>query len=163
MVWAASFTLYKLATKNLHLATIFLQLVASRRREDFFLFSSPVRTCYSHRGGIVWLTRKTKAMYSPVHVGGGIEITGSWPPGIFFWAFFGPVALISLMASDLFHLPAHCLVSKKVSVKPDICFIYFQLFFCFPCINIVCTLALFSFWVTWLTCFTIVCTLVVLL
>ena len=28
--WAASFTLYKLVTKNLHLATIFLQLVAKR-------------------------------------------------------------------------------------------------------------------------------------
>ena len=35
---AASFTLYKLATKNLHLATIFLQLVAKRRPEDFFNF-----------------------------------------------------------------------------------------------------------------------------
>ena len=37
-LWAASFTLYKLATKNLHLATIFLQLVAKRRPEDFFNF-----------------------------------------------------------------------------------------------------------------------------
>ena len=36
--WAASFTLYKPATKNLHLATIFLQLVAKRRPEDFFNF-----------------------------------------------------------------------------------------------------------------------------
>ena len=35
---AASFTLYELATKNLHLATIFLQLVAKRRPEDFFNF-----------------------------------------------------------------------------------------------------------------------------
>ena len=38
LLWAASFTLYKLATKNLHLATIFLQLVAKRRPEDFFNF-----------------------------------------------------------------------------------------------------------------------------
>ena len=30
--------LYKLATKNLHLATTFLQLVAKRRPEDFFNF-----------------------------------------------------------------------------------------------------------------------------
>ena len=30
--------IYKLATKNLHLATIFLQLVAKRRPEDFFNF-----------------------------------------------------------------------------------------------------------------------------
>ena len=37
-LWAASFTLYKLATKNLHLATIFLRLVATRRPEDFFNF-----------------------------------------------------------------------------------------------------------------------------
>ena len=36
--WAASFTLYKLATKNLHLATIFLQLVAKRRPENFSNF-----------------------------------------------------------------------------------------------------------------------------
>ena len=36
-LWAASFTLYKLATKNLHLATIFLQLVHLR----IFLISSP--------------------------------------------------------------------------------------------------------------------------
>ena len=35
---AASFTLYELATKNLHLATIFLPLVAKRRPEDFFNF-----------------------------------------------------------------------------------------------------------------------------
>ena len=35
---AASFTLHELATKNLHLATIFLQLVAKRRPEDFFNF-----------------------------------------------------------------------------------------------------------------------------
>ena len=32
--------IYKLATKNLHLATTFLQLVAKRRPEDF-LISSP--------------------------------------------------------------------------------------------------------------------------
>ena len=31
--------IYKLATKNLHLATIFLQLVAKRRPEDFFNFA----------------------------------------------------------------------------------------------------------------------------
>ena len=30
--------IYKLATENLHLATIFLQLVAKRRPEDFFNF-----------------------------------------------------------------------------------------------------------------------------
>ena len=35
-LWAASFTCYKLATTNLHLATIFLQLVTKRRPEDFF-------------------------------------------------------------------------------------------------------------------------------
>ena len=34
----ASFTFYKLATKNLHLATIVLQLVAERRPDDFFNF-----------------------------------------------------------------------------------------------------------------------------
>ena len=33
-----SFTFYKLATKNLHLATIFLQLVAKRRPENFSNF-----------------------------------------------------------------------------------------------------------------------------
>ena len=37
-LWAASFTYYKLATKNLHLATTFLRLVAKRRPEDFFNF-----------------------------------------------------------------------------------------------------------------------------
>ena len=37
-IFAASFTLYELATKNLHLVTIFLQLVAKRRPEDFFNF-----------------------------------------------------------------------------------------------------------------------------
>ena len=37
-LWAASFTFYKLATKNLHLATIILRLVAKRRPEDFFNF-----------------------------------------------------------------------------------------------------------------------------
>ena len=35
-LWAASFTFYKLATKTLRLATIFLWLVAKRRPEDFF-------------------------------------------------------------------------------------------------------------------------------
>ena len=35
---AASFTLYELATKNLYLATIFLQLIAKWRPEDFFNF-----------------------------------------------------------------------------------------------------------------------------
>ena len=35
-LWAVSFTCYKLATTNLHLATIFLQLVTKRRPEDFF-------------------------------------------------------------------------------------------------------------------------------
>ena len=37
-LWAASFTWYKLATKNLHLVTIFLQLVTERQPEDFFNF-----------------------------------------------------------------------------------------------------------------------------
>ena len=37
-LWAASFTYYKLATKNLHLATTFLRLVAKRRPKDFFNF-----------------------------------------------------------------------------------------------------------------------------
>ena len=37
-LWAASFTYYKLVTKNLHLATTFLRLVAKRRPEDFFNF-----------------------------------------------------------------------------------------------------------------------------
>ena len=32
------FTLYKLATKDLHLVTIFLQLDAKRRPEEFFNF-----------------------------------------------------------------------------------------------------------------------------
>ena len=32
------YTIYKLATKNLHLATIFLQLVTKRRPEEFFNF-----------------------------------------------------------------------------------------------------------------------------
>ena len=36
ILWAASYTLYKRATKNLHLVTIFLQLVAKRRPKDFF-------------------------------------------------------------------------------------------------------------------------------
>ena len=35
---AASFTFYKLATKDLHLVTIFLQLDAKRRPEEFFNF-----------------------------------------------------------------------------------------------------------------------------
>lgn len=39
-------------------------------------------------------------------------------PLVFFSvALFGPVTLMSSWASDLFHLLAHCLVSKKVSVK----------------------------------------------
>ena len=37
-LWVASFTWYKLATKNLHLVTIFLQLVTERQPEDFFEF-----------------------------------------------------------------------------------------------------------------------------
>ena len=37
-LWAASFTFYKLATKKLHLATIFLWLDAKRRPADFFNF-----------------------------------------------------------------------------------------------------------------------------
>ena len=45
-LWAASFTYYKLATKNLHLATTFLRLVAKRRPEDFFNFE-PCTTGFS--------------------------------------------------------------------------------------------------------------------
>ena len=41
ILWADSFTLYKLVTKTLYLGTIFPQLVAKRRPEDF-LISSPV-------------------------------------------------------------------------------------------------------------------------
>ena len=37
--WAASFTLYKLATKNLNLATIFLQLVAKGNLRIFLILS----------------------------------------------------------------------------------------------------------------------------
>ena len=37
-LWAVSFTFYKLATKNLYLATTFLLLVAKRRPEVFFNF-----------------------------------------------------------------------------------------------------------------------------
>ena len=47
-LWAASFTLYKLATKNLHLATIFLHLVAKKRPEDFFNFEPCVKTLLAH-------------------------------------------------------------------------------------------------------------------
>ena len=43
--WAASFTLYKLATKNLHLATIFLQVVAKRRPENFVYFKPCLIHC----------------------------------------------------------------------------------------------------------------------
>ena len=39
ILWAASFTLYKLTTKNLHLVTIFLQLVTKRWPEDFLILS----------------------------------------------------------------------------------------------------------------------------
>ena len=38
-----------------------------------------------------------------------------YPLGIFFWALF--LCDLSSWASDLFHSLAHCLVSKKVSVK----------------------------------------------
>ena len=38
ILWAASFTLYKLGTKNLPVATIFLKLVSKRRPEDIFNF-----------------------------------------------------------------------------------------------------------------------------
>ena len=163
MMRAASFTLYKLATKNLHLATIFLQLVTSRRPEDFFLFSSPVRICYSHRGGIVWLTCKTKAMYSPVHVGSGIEITGSWPPGIFFWAFFGPVALISLMGQWFISLTSPLPSFQKSQCQAWYLLYLFSIVLLFSLYQYCMHLGPISFWVTWLTCFTIVCTLVVLL
>ena len=54
-LWTASFTLYKLATKNLHLATIFLQLVANRRPEDFLNFEPcQLYTWYSS----MWLYSK---------------------------------------------------------------------------------------------------------
>ena len=43
--WAASFTLYKLATKNLHLATIFLQVVTKRRPENFVNFKPCLIHC----------------------------------------------------------------------------------------------------------------------
>ena len=39
------FTLYKLATKNLHLATIFLQVVAKRRPENFVNFKPCLIHC----------------------------------------------------------------------------------------------------------------------
>ena len=42
ILWATSFTLYKLATENLHLVTISLQFVAKRRPEKFFLILSPI-------------------------------------------------------------------------------------------------------------------------
>ena len=51
--WAASFTLYKMATKKLHLATIFLQLVAKRRPEDFFNFE-PCTLYHLSRTEIEW-------------------------------------------------------------------------------------------------------------
>ena len=38
ILWVASFTLYKLGTKNLPMATIFLKLVSKRRPEDIFNF-----------------------------------------------------------------------------------------------------------------------------
>ena len=44
MLWAASFTVYKLATKNLHLATIFLQLVAKRWPEDYLILGPAKKT-----------------------------------------------------------------------------------------------------------------------
>ena len=43
--WAVSFTLYKLATKNLHLATIFLQVVAKRWPENFVNFKPCLIHC----------------------------------------------------------------------------------------------------------------------
>ena len=73
-LWAASLTLwYKLATKNLHVATIFLQLIGKRWPEDF-LISSPVillllliitllkgvHTCSS----VLWMNSSTRILYS---------------------------------------------------------------------------------------------------
>ena len=43
--------IYKLATKTLHLATIFLQLVAKRRLEDFFNFEPWRRSATSRYHG----------------------------------------------------------------------------------------------------------------
>ena len=43
--WAVSFTLYKLVTKNLHLVTIFLQVVARRRLENFVNFKPCLIHC----------------------------------------------------------------------------------------------------------------------
>ena len=45
-LWAAPFTLYRLVTKSLHLATIFLQLVAKRRPEDVFNFEPCSQNLY---------------------------------------------------------------------------------------------------------------------
>ena len=45
---AASFTFYKLATKNLNLVTIFLRLVAKRWPEDFFNSKPYKGTCMKH-------------------------------------------------------------------------------------------------------------------
>ena len=43
--------IYKLATKNLHLATTFLQLVAKRRPEDFFNFEPCIRYQTQYKQG----------------------------------------------------------------------------------------------------------------
>ena len=42
------FWLYKLATKNFHLATIFLQLVAKRWLKDFFNFEPCLASFFAH-------------------------------------------------------------------------------------------------------------------
>ena len=54
-LWAASFTLYKLATKNLHLATIFSSW-SPKGDQRIFLISSPVNI-----NGLVYLN----ALYGP--------------------------------------------------------------------------------------------------
>ena len=48
--------IYKLATKNLHLATIFLQLVAKRRPEDFFNFEPCPRNSREKGGWTIKIT-----------------------------------------------------------------------------------------------------------
>ena len=81
---SCAFTLYELATKNLHLATIFLQLVAKRRPEDFFNFEP----C------IVWFQklsipppRKRFFLRRPQHPGNSSQVSYIY---LNFWAFENP-------------------------------------------------------------------------
>ena len=75
-LWVASFTLYKLATKNFHLATIFPQLVAKRQPEDFFNFEP----CFNLD------TEGTEPIYCPLYRGVHIiEVRNVW-----FLPFLGP-------------------------------------------------------------------------